>query len=115
MNESDCLIWDAGQFAPDHLPAHGHSDLLGFEASLGGKLFLVDTGTFEYNEGPVRDAVRATSSHNCMEIDGLNQCDVYSRFRLGHRGRVDGFRFGDYRNFCWATASHNAYRTHSSQ
>lgn len=110
MSGSDCLIWDAGQFGPDHLPAHGHSDLLGFEASLGGDLFLVDTGTFEYSEGQVRDVVRATSSHNCLEIDGLNQCDVYSRFRVGHRGRVDGFRSGTRGSFSWATASHNAYR-----
>ncbi|MCA9216771.1 MAG: alginate lyase family protein [Planctomycetales bacterium] len=109
-NGGDFLIWDAGQFGPDHLPAHGHSDLLGFEASIGGSKFIVDTGTFEYNEGPIRDVVRATASHNCLEIDSLNQCDVYSRFRLGHRGRVDKTETGSNDNLWWATARHNAYR-----
>lgn len=106
----DCLIFDAGPIGPDHLPAHGHSDLHNFEASIAGKRFIVDTGTIQYGEGTKRDYVRSTAAHNCLEVDGLNQCDVWSRFRLGHRGNsrlVDSGRSGE---IFWAKAQHDAYR-----
>ena len=109
-SNADCMIFDAGPIGPNHLPAHGHSDLLNFEASLDGNRFIVDTGTFRYGEGNQRDYVRSTEAHNCLEVDGLNQCDVWSRFRLGHRGNAQLDDVGNSGEFFWAKARHNAYR-----
>jgi uncharacterized heparinase superfamily protein len=107
---TDALIFDAGQVAADCLPAHGHCDLLNFEASIDGNRWIVDSGVFNYDDDPMRVYCRSTVAHNTVTIDDLNQCDVWSRFRMGYRGRTSQFRYGAEGGYSWATASHNAYR-----
>lgn len=106
----DFLLFDAGPAGADHLPAHAHADLLSMEISLGGRRLVVDSGVYEYAEGPMRDYCRGTAAHNAMEIDGLNQCDVWSRFRMGYRGWPGPLTTGQSEDFHWAQATHNAYR-----
>lgn len=106
----DYLLFDAGPVGPDHLPAHAHADLLNIEASFGGMRFLVDSGTYDYEDGEMRQYCRSTAAHNVLEIDGENQCDVYSRFRMGRRGWPTQLIAGQSDDGWWAQASHNAYR-----
>lgn len=82
------LLADCGPIAPDHLPAHGHGDLLAFEWSLGDERILVDAGVYEYHPGAAREASRATRSHNTVTIDDEDQCEFWSSFRVGRRARV---------------------------
>jgi uncharacterized heparinase superfamily protein len=107
---SDFLLIDAGPVGPDHLPAHAHADLLTLEASVGGRRLIVDSGVYDYESGPMRQYCRSTAAHNVLEIDGENQCDTWSRFRMGRRGRPSALRTGIERGLSWAAASHNAYR-----
>lgn len=107
----DWLLLDAGPVGADHLPAHAHADLLTLEASIDGKRLLVDGGVFNYEDDAMRAYCRGTAAHNTLMIDGLDQCDVYSRFRMGRRGWPTGFRYGETGGFGWALAAHDAYRS----
>jgi uncharacterized heparinase superfamily protein len=49
---------------------------------------LVDGGVFDYSAGPLRDRLRGTAAHNTVQIDGADQSEVWSAFRVGHRARV---------------------------
>ena len=102
------LIFDAGNMAPDHLPAHGHADLLGFELSLRGQRLLVDSGAYCY-QGPERLAFRDSAAHNVCMLDGRVLADVWSSFRMGRRGHVTGRgeRLDGAGRWVWAI--HDAY------
>src|SRR5204863_8596471 len=54
------VLADCGPIAPDHLPAHGHGDILSFEWTLAGQPIVVDAGVFEHAAGPWREESRAT-------------------------------------------------------
>jgi len=107
--DEDFLLFDAGPVGADHLPAHAHADLLTIEASLNGKRILVDSGTFNYEADEMRQYCRSTAAHNVLEIDGQNQCDVWSRFRMGRRGRPSTLISGTMNQWEWAAAVHDAY------
>ena len=106
----DCVLFDAGPVGPDHLPAHAHADLLSFEASLGGRRLFVDSGVSSYEDDPARRYCRSTAAHNVLQVDGVEQCDLWSKFRMGYRGHPFGFRSGREAGFAWARACHDAYR-----
>jgi uncharacterized heparinase superfamily protein len=82
------LLADCGPPGPDDLPAHVHADALSFELSMGEQRVFVDGGVFDYTAGPLRDRLRGTRSHNTAEIDGADQSEVWSTFRVGRRARV---------------------------
>lgn len=84
----DLLLADCGPIAPDHLPAHGHGDILSFEWSVDGKRIVTDFGVYEYTAGPWREASRATRSHNTVTVDDQDQCEFWSSFRVGRRARI---------------------------
>lgn len=107
--DEDFLLFDAGPIGADHLPAHAHADLLTIEASLNGRRVLVDSGTFNYEADEMRQYCRSTAAHNVLEIDGQNQCDVWSRFRMGRRGRPSPLVSGTMNQWEWAAAVHDAY------
>jgi uncharacterized heparinase superfamily protein len=106
----DFLVFDAGPVGPDELPAHAHADLLGIEASWKGRRLFVDSGVFNYEDDPMRHYCRSTAAHNVLQIDEEDQCDVWSRFRMGYRGWPGPLETGRQDGFFWARATHNAYR-----
>lgn len=109
-NGGDFLLLDAGPVGPDHLPAHAHADLLTIEASFDGVRFIVDSGVHDYEDGALRQYCRSTAAHSVLEIDGENQCDVWSRFRMGRRGRPMEIECGETDGAAWVSATHDAYR-----
>jgi uncharacterized heparinase superfamily protein len=82
------MLADCGPPGPDLLPAHMHAGALGFELSVGGRRVLVDGGMDEYAAGPRRDLLRGTASHNTVQVEGMDQTEVFSSFRAGRRARV---------------------------
>ncbi len=106
----DFLLFDAGPVGADPLPAHAHADLLTLEASVDGQRLLVDSGVYSYDDEPVRHYCRSTAAHNVLQVDQADQCDMWSRFRMGYRGWPAGLEAGREHGFAWARASHNAYR-----
>lgn len=79
------VIWDCGPVGPDHLPAHGHGDMLALEWSLNGHRVLVDMGVLEYEPGPMRSRSRGTYGHNTVTVDAEDQCEFWGSFRLARR------------------------------
>ena len=104
------LVVDAGPVGPDYLPAHAHADIFSFELTVGGRPFVVDSGTSTYEAGAMRAYQRSTRAHNTVEVDGADQAECWSSFRVARRfapqdvslertsehwrfsGRFDGYR-----------------------
>ncbi len=106
------LIFDAGPVGPRELPAHSHCDLLGLEASIDGRRWFVDSGNFNYESDSMRRYCRSSVAHNVVVVDDREQCDVWSKFRMGFRGQPIRFETGQRAGADWAIARHNAYRRH---
>ena len=68
------IVADAGALGYLSIAAHGHADALAFTLSVGGRPFLVDSGTFAYHtEQAWRHYFRGTSAHNTVVVDGEDQ------------------------------------------
>ena len=85
----DYFVADCGRIGPDALPAHAHGDILSFELSLQGQRIVVDTGVYEYIDGPRRRAARAAASHNTLCFEGLDQAEFFGAFRCARRPHVE--------------------------
>lgn len=103
------LIADAGPVCPDDLPAHAHSDVFGFEVSVDTTRIIVDSGVSEYAAGVWRDYYRSTRAHNTLMIDGVEQSECYSSFRVGRRARVIGGRVERAPSAAGFSASHTGF------
>lgn len=86
--KGDYLVCDAGTLGPDYLVGHAHGDIFSFECSWRGERVIVDSGVHDYEPGPLRNYCRSTAAHNTVEIDGLDQAEFWSAFRVARRGRV---------------------------
>jgi len=106
----DAMIFDAGPVGADHLPAHAHADLLGFEASIAGQRAFVDSGVHDYQDGEMRRYCRSSAAHNVLTVDDADQCDMWSKFRMGYRGHPGALITGQREGFHYAWARHDAYR-----
>src|SRR5262249_13366878 len=85
--EQTALLYDVGLVCPDDLPAHAHADIFTYELSIEGRRWIVDSGVREYQAGAWRDYARSTRAHNTVVVNGQNQVDVWSSFRVGRRVR----------------------------
>lgn len=81
------LVFDAGPLGPDCQPAHGHADALSFELSHDGRRILTDTGVFSFEEGERRSRDRGTAAHGTVQVDGVDQSELYGAFGCGRRIR----------------------------
>ncbi|MBT8085168.1 MAG: alginate lyase family protein [Woeseia sp.] len=78
---------DIGEAGVDYQPGHSHCDLLSFEASVGQQRLVVNTGISTYNNNQRRLYERSTAAHNTVSLDGQEQSEIWSAFRLGRRAR----------------------------
>jgi hypothetical protein len=88
LHDRGFALVDVGPACPDDLPAHAHADLFSFELSLDGHRFIVDSGVGEYQAGPWRESYRSTRAHNTLAVDGEDQIECWSSFRVARRARV---------------------------
>ncbi|MBQ0719261.1 MAG: alginate lyase family protein [Gammaproteobacteria bacterium] len=82
---SEHLLMDCGPMGVSYQPGHAHCDLLSFEWVLGAKKIIVDSGVFDYVDSPERQYCRSTAAHNTVMVDGQEQGEIWSAFRLGRR------------------------------
>jgi hypothetical protein len=99
------LFIDAGNIGPDYIPGHAHSDTLNFIVYNNGRPLIVDTGISTYEANTKRLAERATAAHNTVMINGKDQTEVWSSFRVGRRAKIIKVR----EQANEITASHNGY------
>ncbi len=83
------LIFDIGKPGPSYQPGHAHCDIFNFELHINGQPLIVDTGTSVYGGNTqLRQSERSTASHNTVQIEDLEQSEIWSDFRMGRRARV---------------------------
>lgn len=82
------LLLDVGNIGPDYIPGHAHSDTFSFVLYREGKPFIVDTGTSTYETCERRLTERRTAAHNTVQVDGTEQSEVWSSFRVAQRAYV---------------------------
>jgi len=104
------LIFDCGPLGPDYQPGHAHCDVLSYELSLHGQRIVVDTGVSTYQPGAERSYERSTAAHNTLRIDGQEQAETWSSFRVGRRPHVGQMRGGSNGGFCFLKGEHDAYQ-----
>ena len=100
------MIIDIGNIGPDYIPGHAHSDTFNFELYIEGKQFIVDTGLSTYETSERRTLERSTASHNTVELEGLDQSEVWGGFRVANRAYVIDIEESD--DFIRAT--HDGYQ-----
>lgn len=81
-------IIDMAKVGPDYLPGHAHADSLSFELSLFCNRFIVNSGTSTYEDTPLRNYQRGTSSHSTLEIDSKNSSQIWGSFRVAKRAKI---------------------------
>lgn len=101
------LFADIGNIGPDYIPGHAHSDTLSFVLYLDGKPVIVDTAVSTYEPGPIRDRERSTRAHNTVQLDDLEQSEMWSAFRVGRRARIVESGQGP----AWLRATHDGYQS----
>lgn len=90
------LVFDGGPLGPDHQPGHGHCDTLSYELSINGLRFVVDAGVSDYyGDLNWRLYYRSTRAHNTVVVDGVDQSEVWDRFRVARRAHPIDVRWED--------------------
>lgn len=101
----ECII-DVGNIGPDYIPGHAHSDTFNFILHVEGSPLIVDTGLSTYEPNQRRMVERSTSSHNTVEVDGLNQSEVWGGFKVARRAKIIHLD----ENSHIVEATHNGYK-----
>lgn len=104
------VIVDVASVGADYLPGHAHADTLSFEASLGSQRLFVNGGTSIYGTGPERIRQRGSEAHNTVVVDGQNNSDVWSGFRVGRRAHIIDRMFLLSNGNCRVSGTHDGYR-----
>ena len=103
----DLLITaNIGNITPSYQPGHSHADSLSFTLHSREKPIIVDPGISTYENNTRRRLERSTGYHNTVNINGKNNNEVWSAFRIGRRARVNLLK--DSKNYL--EAEHNGYR-----
>jgi uncharacterized heparinase superfamily protein len=97
-DDATVLLFDAAPIGPDFQPGHAHADALSFELSRYGQRIIVNSGTSTYETGALRAFQRGTAAHSTVVVDGCDQSEVWSAFRVARRARTfdratDGAQF----------------------
>ena len=83
------IVVDVGQVGPTYIPGHGHADIFNFVLYINQSPFIIDTGTSTYEKNKLRFEERSTFAHNTVQINTLEQSDVWGGFRVGKRASVE--------------------------
>ena len=100
------LFIDVGNVGPDYQPAHAHSDTFNFELIKDGDPIFVDTGISTYEKNNKRLEERSTHSHNTVEINSINQTEVWGGFRVARRAKIINLE----ENIGSISATHDGYK-----
>ena len=85
--DSKCII-DCGSVSPVYQPGHTHCDVLSYELSIKGMRVIVDTGVYDYDTSLSREYSRSTKAHNTLEIDDMEQSELWGSFRVARRSNI---------------------------
>ena len=81
------LIVDAGATGPKYNAGHAHCDAMSFELFYQGKPVVANCGTYAY-QCKERAFFRSTAAHNTVMIEGVEQSQCWSNFRVGTESEI---------------------------
>jgi uncharacterized heparinase superfamily protein len=102
----ECVL-DAGSIAASYQPGHTHADLFSYVLYHGNTPLILDAGTSTYEKGERRNYERSTRAHNTVEIENVDQFEVWGGFRVGRRATVTIIN----ETGSSITASHDGYKS----
>jgi len=109
-NNSFVMI-DCGSMGPDHRNGHAHCGALSFEASIAGERFIVDSGVSDYyGDIKWRDYFRSTRAHNTVVVDDCEQSEIWDRFRIARRYRLEEVVSAESEKLSYVAATHTGYK-----
>lgn len=82
------LITNTGGIISDYQPGHSHANTFSFLLFDKTKPIIVDPGVSTYENNRLRLQQRSTTNHNTININGINNNEVWSSFRVGRRAKV---------------------------
>ncbi|HET8573182.1 MAG TPA: alginate lyase family protein [Edaphocola sp.] len=83
------MFIDAGRPGPKYQPGHAHCDALSFVLNIKGYPVFVDTGTSIYGgNSKIRLAEKSTAAHNTVQVDELEQSEIWGDFRMARQAGV---------------------------
>lgn len=88
------MIVDAGAPGPKYNSGHAHCDAMSFELFHSGKPVVVNCGTYAY-QCKERPFFRSTSAHNTAMVEGVEQSECWSIFRMGKCCRIVDVKAGN--------------------
>ncbi len=102
------VLFDAGPVGPDYQPGHTVTAICSRSKSRTAATRVIsNSGVSTYEACPRRLAERGTAAHNTLRVDGEEQSEVWSSFRVARRARAIDRRTD---GRCWAEAGHDGYR-----
>lgn len=104
------VFFDCAELGFGAIAAHGHADCLSFTVAVGGREFLVDSGTYDYFTYPEwRDYFRSTQAHNTVTVDGESQSESLGPFIWGQRADATLIAWHEDNEFIRVTGEHSGY------
>ena len=104
-------LFDTGPLGYTGIAAHGHADALAVLLWLDRHPFLVDAGTYCYNDQPAwRAYFRGTAAHNTVRIDGLDQSVQGGTFMWLRKAAAWRLQSAGTEECETARAAHDGYR-----
>lgn len=99
------MITNTGGIISDYQPGHSHANTFSFLLFDKTKPIIVDPGISTYENNQSRLQQRSTINHNTININGVNNNEVWSSFRVGRRAKVKIIQ----ENKDYLEAVHNGY------
>jgi hypothetical protein len=113
MRERDLyLCFNASGAGINGRGSHGHNDALSIEVSAGGRVFIVDPGTYVYSADLARrHEFRSTAFHSTVKIDNAEQntTDRGMPFVIGNEATPRVLEWQTSEDFDRVVAEHNGY------
>ena len=75
------VIFDAGKPSPGYASGHMHCDALSFELFVDGKSWIVNSGTYAYQDENRLDLKR-TAAHSAPQVEDTEQAELWASFRV---------------------------------
>jgi hypothetical protein len=101
---------DAGSFGMNALSHHGHADALHVEVCTSGESLVVDPGGYGYVDDQWRQFFRSTRAHSTVEVDGLNQSEIFGMFGVGRTAHCTVTNWLTNECIDFVEALHDGYR-----
>lgn len=102
------VIFDTGNPGPEYAMGHVHCDALSFECFINGEPWIVNCGTYAYQDES-RLEYKKTLSHSTVMVDGEEQHECWAPFRVARFGKGELLKYSSDNVLTIASARFNTF------